>query len=350
MGVLAPWVEGVGSKGVRVGPSTVGDTKGDTVRVGLEERVEVSVACPDWLAVCVGLEGVGKGVVVAEGVEGAVKVGEGDVAVERVGKVDPEAVPQETALVVESAEGVADKLSPIEWVLCAEGLGGNEGASEAVGFEGVGGKLCPAVSEGAKEGVGGVEGRLDTEGGAEGKFEAEPAPLSLPLGVGVLGRVPPEEGEAALAVGDEEGAREGVGLNVPWGERVLKAECVAPGAEAEAGSVGAGVDERGATRVTVPDPDGVDCSSGLSLGRVEGEVDGVEDMGRVAREEKEGSGLRLDESDAPEEALAREDTEGLLERDCVWVALGLPEPDLEGGGEGDPKGGVEVGEGGLEGV
>lgn len=44
----------MGSKGVRVGPSTVGDTKGDTESVGLEEGEEVSVACPDWLAVCVG--------------------------------------------------------------------------------------------------------------------------------------------------------------------------------------------------------------------------------------------------------------------------------------------------------
>lgn len=324
--------------GVRVCAAPEGDTRGDTVGVGKEEGEDAPVVCPDWDAVSVGFDGVGMDVKVAEEVDEAVEVAVGVGAVEGVGKEEPAAVPLEAAEVVGGAEGVGDRVSALDRVCGPEGEGREEGAAEVVGFEGVGGRLCPEVVEGAKEWEGWVEGELDTEGDPEGPFEADPATLSLPWGVGVLGEEAAAEGDTTLAEGEVEGKREGVDPRVSWAEAVLNAEAV-KGADAMAETVGAVVREGASVRVTTTVPDGVDVR--LTLGWGLKEADTEDDTERVAWDTV-GRGLGLVEGDTPEDVLVFGEGEALAMGDRVGVDLGLTDTLLDGKREEDTRGVVVI--------
>ena len=105
---------------------------------------------------------------------------------------------------------------PLDMVCGSEGAGEKEEAPEVVGCkEGVASALCPENREDTSDWEGRVEGEVDVEVDPEDHREADPTQLSLLPGVRVPVGVATEEGEAALAVGDAEGNREGVEAKLP---------------------------------------------------------------------------------------------------------------------------------------
>lgn len=312
---IAPFGEEVGRE-VWVCAIPEEDATGDTVRERKEEGVEPPVACPDWLGEREGREGVAGGVAVESGVEEAVGVA---VKVDPPEKVAPalstavwvfaeEAVGNEELAALplgkEAPVGAAESdpvrvAAIIDSVGGAVMVGGDEGAEDTVMGEAVACTLCPLDKEGAIEGEGCDVGKLDSEGEPESRVEAVPTQLSLPRAVGELSREAWDEGEATLPVGDTVEALDTEAPRDPWAEAVLKKEGVAS-AVAEAVEVEAVLSEGSVSWVTVTVAHNE--AARLALGRGLREAD-TEAAPETVNWDAEGKALRLDEGEAPREAL-----------------------------------------------